>query len=101
MRRHRAVLQTLRHMQPAEPVFVQNEGGIAGNGVESGLISGRAKIGRFLDRKIGLIAARPFALRLIPPNQLFALAPWLARRAGARSIIYDASVARPGEAPAV
>src|SRR5438270_13574010 len=35
VRRHWSVLQTFRHMQPAEPVFMQNESGIAGARAES------------------------------------------------------------------
>ena len=38
---------------------------------------------------------------LVPPDQFFALAPRLARRTGTRSIIYDAAIGRPDEAPAV
>ena len=40
-------------------------------------------------------------LALVPPDQFLALAPRLAGRSGARSIIYNAAIARPDEAPAV
>ena len=37
----------------------------------------------------------------VPPDQFLALAPGLAVRPRAGAIIYDAAIARPGEAPAV
>jgi len=80
---------------------MQNEGRVATNAVEAALVSGWSKLWRLLHGKIGVISARPFALRLIPPDQFLAIAPRLAGRAGARSIIYDAAIARPGEAPTV
>src|SRR5207247_5339893 len=65
------------------------------------LVSGRSKLGRLVGWEIGNVDAGPFVLPLLPPHQFLAVAPWLASRFGARSIIYDAPVARPGEAPAV
>src|SRR5205085_6768408 len=101
VRRHWSVLQTFRHMQPAEAVFVQDEGGVAGDRVESVLVSSWPKLRRFFDREIRLIVAGPFALRRVPPNQFLALTPGLTGRTRARSIIYNAAIARPDEAPAV
>src|SRR5947207_9517207 len=101
VRRYRPVLQTFRNMQPAESVFVQDEWRIAGNSIHSILVSGWAKLGRFIDHKIWHVDAIPFALPLVPPDQFLALAPRLASRFGARSIIYNAAIRRPGEAPAV
>src|SRR6266567_3645636 len=101
VRRHRAVLQTARNVKPAEPIFMQNEGSVAANPIEAALVSGWSKLWRLLQRKIGGINARPFALHLVPPDQFLAIAPRLAGRAGARSIIYDAPISRPREAPTV
>src|SRR5437870_8531867 len=65
------------------------------------LSSDWAELGGLVGREIGDVDAGPFALGLVPPNQFLAVAPRRAGRAGARSIIYDAAVARPGEAPPV
>src|SRR5437588_1461990 len=88
VRRHRSILQTFRHVQPPETVFVQNERSVAGDCVEAALVSSWPKLRRFFDRKIGLIIAGPFLLRRVPPNQFLALTPRLTRRTRARSIIY-------------
>src|SRR5438309_5212510 len=101
MRRHRPVLQTLRNVKPAESVFVQHERRVPRDCIESALVSGGAKFGRLFGRKIGNVDAGPFAFPLVPPDQFLALAPWLAGRFGARSIIYDAAIAPPGEAAAM
>src|SRR5947209_8784358 len=101
MRRHRPILQTLRNVKPSEPVFVQDERRVARNRLESAFVSGWPKLRRLLDREIGLIGARPFALGLVPPDQFLVLAPRFAGRTRARSIIYNAPIARPDEAPAV
>src|SRR5207302_9602916 len=86
-------------MKPAQPVLVQHEWRVPRNCLESGFVSGWPKLRRFFDWEIGLIVPGPFALGLIPPDQLLPIAPRLAGRAGARSIIYNTAVARPGEAP--
>src|SRR5438270_2953499 len=101
MRRHRPILQTLRNVEPAEPVFVQHERRVPGNCIKTALVSAWSKFRRLFWRKIGNVDTGPFALPLVPPNQFLALAPRLAGRFGARPIIYDTAVARPGEAPAV
>src|SRR6266404_50650 len=101
MRRHRAVLQTFRHMQPAKPVLVRNERRVARNAIQSALVSRWPKRWRLVGWKIGDVDAAPFALRLVPPNQFLALAPWLTGWFRARSIIYNATIGRPDEAPAV
>src|ERR1700730_536719 len=99
--RHRPVLQTLRNVQPAETVFMQRERRVTRDCIKSALVSGWSKFGRFFGRKIGDVDAGPFPLPLVPPDQFLAVAPRLARRTGARSIIYDATITRPSEAPAV
>src|SRR6266481_236653 len=88
-------------MKPAESVFMQRKRRIAGNAIESPLVSSWSKLRRLIGRKIGDVDPGPFALPLVPPNQFLALAPRLTSRFGARSIIYDAPIGRPGEAPAV
>src|SRR5438094_3996932 len=101
MCRHRSILQTARDIKPPEPVFMRDERRVAGNPIKTALVSGWSKLWRLLHRKIGDVAARPFPLRSVPPNQFLALAPRFAGWAGARSIIYDAAIAGPGEAPTV
>src|SRR5207244_12565380 len=64
-------------------------------------VCGWAKLGQLSRRTIVDVDAGPFVLPLVPPDQFFAVAPRLAGRFGARSIIYDAAIGRPGEAPAV
>src|ERR1700682_6493866 len=93
VRWHRPVLQTFRNVKPAEPVFVQHEGRVPGDCIKSAFVSGWAKLGRLFDRKIGNVDAGPFPLLPVPPDQFLAVAPWLAGRTGARSIIYDATIA--------
>src|SRR6266853_964022 len=90
VRRHRSILQTARDIKPAEAVFMQNEGSVAGNRIKAALVSDWAKLGRLLDRKIGVINARPSALHLVPPDQFLAIAPRFAGRTGAGSIVDDA-----------
>src|SRR5438477_52339 len=59
------------------------------------------KLGRLVGHEIRNVDTAPFALLLVPPDQFLALAPGFAGRRRARSIIYDATISRPGEAPAV
>src|SRR5437660_6880693 len=66
--RHRSILQTARDIKPAEAVFMQHEGSVAGNRIEAVLVSGWSKPWRLLHRKIRDINARPFGLRLVPPD---------------------------------
>ena len=101
VRRYRSILQPARHIKPSESILMQDKCSIAANCIKTDLVSGWSKLWRFFHRKIGVIDARPFALRLIPPNQFLPVAPRFASRAGARSIIDDAAIARPGEAPTV
>lgn len=101
VRWHRSIFQTTRDIKPPEAVFMQNKSSVAGNRIKAALVSGWFKTWRFLHRKIGVINARPFALHLVPPDQFLAIAPRLAGRIGACSIIYDSAIARPGEAPTV
>src|SRR5438270_3285157 len=101
VRRHWSVLQSARDMKPAESVFMQHKRRIARNCIKPTLVSGRPKFRWLFRRKIGDVDAGPFVLPLVPPDQFFAVAPRLARRFGARSIIYNAAIGRPGEAPAV
>src|ERR1700736_4862571 len=99
--RHRSVLQTFRNMQPPKTVFVQDERRIARDPSKSAFVSSWAKLGRLVGHKIRDVDAAPFVLALVPPNQFLALAPRFAGRFGARSIIYNAAIGRPGKAPAV
>src|SRR4029077_14042499 len=99
--RHRTVLQTFRHIQPGETIFVQNESRIAGNRVESGFVPGWSKLGRFFDGEIRVIETRPFTLCPVPPDQFLLLAPRFTRRRRARFIIYEAQTPRQGKPPAV
>src|SRR5262245_11298424 len=101
VRWHRAIFQTTRGIKPPAAVFMQNKSSVAGNRIKAALVSGWFKTWRFLHRKIGVIQARPFALHLVPPDQFLAIAPRLTGRAGARPIIYNASITGPGEAPTV
>src|SRR5437016_6651410 len=101
VRRHWSVLQSARDMKPAESVFMQHKRRVARNAIESPLVSSWSKLRRLIGRKIGDVDAGPFALGLVPPDQFLSIAPWLAGRFGARSIIYDAAIGRPGEAPTV
>src|SRR6266481_5439732 len=101
MCRHRSILQTARDVKPPEPVFMRDERRVAGNPIKAALVSGWSKLWRLVQRKIGVINSGPFLFRAVPPDQFLAVAPRLAGWAGARSIIYDAAIARPGEAPTV
>src|SRR5262249_11453585 len=101
MRWHRPVLQSSRDVYPREPIFVQDEGAIAWNGIESRFISGGSKLGRFTDGKIWLTESCPLALCLVPPNQLLVLAPRFTSWCRARPVVDDAPIPRPGEAPAM
>src|SRR5260370_14499725 len=78
---------------------MQDERCVAGDGVESTLVSGWTKFGRLVRHKIGNVDAAPFALRCVPPDQFLSFAPGLSGRFGARSIIYNTAVGPPDEAP--
>src|SRR5881227_4332324 len=82
MCRHRSILQTARDIKPPETVFMRDERRVAGNPIKTALVSGWSKLWRLLHRKIGDVAARPFPLRSVPPNQFLALAPRFAGWAG-------------------
>ena len=101
MRRHRAVLQTFRHMDPAEAVLVQDKWRIARNCIESLCVSGRARKSGGLPGTNPATSMPVHFVRRVPPDQFFAFAPRLAGRSRARAIINDAAIARPGEAPAM
>src|SRR5581483_4029298 len=88
-------------MKPAKPVFMQNERRISGNRVEPVFVSARLIIRWLLQREIRLISAGPFPLSDVPPDKFLFLTPRPAIRRRARSIINDAAIARPGEAPTV
>src|SRR5205814_773286 len=53
MSRHRSILQTARNKKPAEAIFMQHEGRIAGNRIKPVLVSDWAKLGGFVGWEIG------------------------------------------------
>src|SRR3982751_7057622 len=75
MRRHRAILQATRNMEPAKPVLVENEWAISLDAVQSAFVTFRLKGWFLLQRKVRLVPTDPLALTGIPPHELFALAP--------------------------
>src|SRR5436305_912908 len=99
MRRQRTVLQTFRNVHPAQPVFVQDERGIAALTVQTSFIPSRSVIGRFACLEIRNVNASPFFR--FPPDKFLAFTPWLTVRFRAGAIVNDAAIARPTEAPTV
>src|ERR1043166_3356940 len=101
MRRNRPVLQTACDVKPTKSVFVENKRTIACDCVQSALIALRSETRFLVWHKIGIIAAGPFTLRSVPPDELLALAPRLSIGCSAGAVVNDAPIARPGEAPAM
>src|SRR5436305_10194450 len=99
MCREWAVVQTFGHVNPTEPVLMQHKRRVARDRVQPLFLSRRPITRSLSGREIGDVDSGPFALGLVPPHQFLSLAPGLACRAGARSIIYDAPIAGPGKAP--
>src|SRR4030095_1839349 len=95
----RPVLQTFRHIHPAETVFVQNEWSIAPLTVETTLSLLRFVIRPLVSFEIGNVDPGPISR--LPPNQFFAIAPRITTRLSAGAIINNSAVARPTEAPAM
>src|SRR6266516_5041966 len=99
MRRKRPILQTLWHVKPGQSVFMQNKGCIAGNRFEAF----RARV-RLVLRSLSLyetrdIDADPFLG--IPPHQFFPFTPGTSVRSRTGTIVNDAAITRPREAPAM
>src|SRR5947208_4616446 len=99
MSRHRSILQTFRHVKPAESVFVQNERRVTALTVEPTLLILRFVIGRLVFFKLGHIDPSPISR--VPPDEFLALAPRFTARPRAGAIVNDASITRPAEAPSV
>ena len=74
MRRYRSILQTFRHKEPTEPVFVQDERRIARLTIEIARVVLRLVIGALVFFEIGNVNASPFFR--IPPDEFFMFAPW-------------------------
>ena len=88
-------------MQPAEPVFVQDERRIAGDRIKSALVSGRPKLRRLVGHEIRNVDTASICVAPGPTRPISCARSRVRRSGRARSIIYDAAIARPGEAPAV
>ena len=95
----RSVLQTFWYVNPAQAVFMQNERRITRNCIEAFGAYLRLEVGRFSFHKAGNVYAGPFFR--VPPHQFFPFAPWMSIRPRTGAVIYDASIARPCEAPAM
>src|SRR5437667_10459576 len=99
MSRQRSVLQTFWHIKPTQAVLVQDERRVTGNRVQSFCAYLRLVVGRFSFHESGNVYASPFFR--VPPHQFFLFAPGTAIRSRAGTIVDDAAIARPREAPAV
>src|SRR5712692_6486579 len=99
MRRKRPILQTLWHVKPAQSVFVQNKRRIAGNRFEAFRALLRLVLGSLCLYETGDIDADPF-LR-VPPHQFFPFTPGTSVRPRTGTIVNDAAITRPTEAPAM
>src|SRR4029077_10415252 len=95
----RAILQTFWHVDPAQPVLVQDERRITRNRIEAFCAQLRLVIRSFAFHETGNINAGPF-LR-VPPHEFFPFAPGTAAGTRATPVIDNPTIARPGEAPAV
>src|SRR6266581_1725271 len=78
---------------------MQNERRITGNCIEAFGAYLRLEVGRFSFHKAGNVYAGPFFR--VPPHQFFPFAPWMSVWPRTGAVIYDASIARPCEAPAM
>src|SRR6266404_3807027 len=99
MRRERPILQTFRHVNPAQAVLVQDERRVTRNCIKALRTYLRFIVGSFPLYESRNIDAGPFFR--VPPDQFFAFAPGMPVRPRAGAIINDSTIARPTEAPAV
>src|SRR5579872_1401498 len=102
MRRQRTILQSARHVQPANSVRMQRKGSRAAESIGSmTVLQIRGHIRSHLLVVIGMIKAGPLLLVLIPPDKFLPFAPRLAVRARRGTVVNDAAVIRPCEAPSM
>src|SRR5262245_12685202 len=94
-----SIFQTFRYVDPSQSVLVEHEWRIAGNRVQSFCAYLRLIVGGLPLYKSCDIDTGPFFR--VPPNQFFSFAPRAAVRTRTGAIVNDATIARPGEAPAM
>src|SRR5437660_7258375 len=99
MSRERPVLQTFRHVKPAQAVLVQNKRSVTGNRVESSRAWLRFVLRSFPFNEAGNVYAGPFFR--VPPHQFFSFAPRTPVRPCTGTVVHDSAIARPREAPAI
>src|SRR5437764_9900507 len=99
MRRQRPILQSLRHVPPAQSFLVQTKRCITGDRVESLRACLRFVLRSFSFYKARNVYACPFFR--VPPHQFFAFAPRTAVRPCTGTVVNNSAIARPREAPTV
>src|SRR3954452_18032057 len=87
--------------KPCDTIGVQDKGLIASDARRPGSSLRRFVTRRLLRIKIRYIEACPLFFVLIPPAKLFPLAPRFSIRASRGAVVQNASIRRPGKAPAV
>src|SRR4051794_14781409 len=102
MRRQRTIFQSARNINPPDAIRVQSKWpGSAESGYAHAAIQIVGSGGREILFEIGVIETGPFFFLFVPPDQLLAVAPWLAVRTGRRAVINDAAIVRPYKSPAM
>ena len=99
--RERTVGEAHGGEEPAEPVAVDDERPVSGDGVVAPGIGVGPVVRPLGRREVGDVVADPLALLLVPPDVLFPLGPGLALGVGGGPVVEDAAVRGPGPAPLV
>src|SRR5579875_2667458 len=99
VRWQRPILHPLWREEPAPAIRLHNEGIAARNSVHARRVGWRRIVGSLVQREIGNVVARPLFLFRVPPDVLLALRPGAALRIRRCTVVEDAPVGGPGEAP--
>src|SRR5437868_5313244 len=102
VRGERPVFQTASYIEPAQAVGMKCEWPGSAQSLRSlSFVNIGGGVWRHRLLIIRIIEPRPFLLFRIPPDQLLALTPGLAIRAGRCTVVDDAAIVWPGKAPSV
>src|SRR5215210_4311757 len=99
--RERTVGEANGGEEPSEPVAVDDERPVSGDGVVAFGLGTWFVVGPLGRSEVGDVVADPLALLLVPPDVLLPLGPGLAIGIGGGPVVEDAAVRGPGPAPLV
>src|SRR5262245_9661677 len=80
---------------------MHDERRVAGERIVADFLAAAARARALRLREVRDVVAGPLFVFLVPPDELLSLAPRLAVRRRGAAVVEDATIHRPGEAPAV